>query len=236
MITVRETPYAQAETVLQRSSVQDLECDMPIWFDQLLQNIRDHGSKLLAAAVFTVIGWGVARWRSKRSWARRDFLNRLNFSLNVLQDGKLLIRTLMEKKSEDVFLNQSAVERVLASAKLTTAKNPFLPLPQADYWYFLNQVLNELAEKFATSSLKRDLNLSVTSARYLICLTSESAGEIRTRKVRAMIIRKDQLLTLPTEKPIFESEHHITRWETLHLMKEAYQKQPHLFLEMELGV
>jgi hypothetical protein len=142
----------------------------------------------------------------------------------------------MEKSCEDVFLNQSATERVLASAKQTTAANPILPLPKVDYWYYLNQILNELAEKFATGPLKNDLKLPVTSARYLICLTSESAGDIRTRKIRAMIIRKEQLMNLPETTPQFESSHHITRWETLQRMKAAYEKDPYLFLEMELGV
>ena len=209
---------------------------MQQWIEQLLQQIRDHGTKLLAAAVFTILGWGVGRWRARRAWQRRDFLNRLNFSLNILQEGKLLIRTLMEKSCEDVFLNQSATERVLASAKQTTATNPILPLPKVDYWYYLNQILNELAEKFATGPLKRDLKLPVTSALYLICLTSESAGDIRTRKIRAMIIRKEQLMNLPETTPQFESSHHLTRWETLQRMKAAYEKEPHLFLEMELGV
>jgi len=209
---------------------------MPPWIEELLQNIRDHGSKLLAAAVFTFVGWGVGRWRARQSWQKRDFLHRLNFSLNLLQDGHLLIRTLMEKACEDVFLNRSATEQVLASAKQTTAANPFLPLPQVDYWYYLNQILNELAEKFATGQLKRDLKLPVTSATYLICLTSESAGEIRTRKIRAMLIRKDQLLNLPEAVPQFERPHHITRWETLQRMRAAYQKDPYLFLEMELSV
>ncbi len=206
------------------------------WIEQLLQQIRDHGTKLLAAAVFTVIGWGVGRWRARRAWQKRDFLNRLNFSLNIIHDGRLWIRTLMEKSCEDVFLNQSASERVLSSAKQTTATNPFLPLPKADYWYYLNQVLNELAEKFATGQLKRDLKLPVTSAPYLICLTSESAGEIRTRKIRAMIIRKDQLMSLAEATPLLESPHHITRWETLQRMKAAYLRDPYLFLEMELSV
>lgn len=209
---------------------------MPVWLEQWGGHVRDHGSKLLAAAVFTVIGWGIGRWRAKRAWRNRDFLNRLNFSLNLLVDGKLLIRTLMEKSCEEVLLNQSAVEAVLASAKRTTAANPLLPLPRDDTWYFLNQVLNELAEKFATAPLKRDLKLPVTTATYLVCLTSESAGEIRTRKIRAMIIRKDQLQSLPAETPQFESSHHITRWETLRIMQTKYANEPHLFLELELGI
>lgn len=209
---------------------------MPPILEQLLQNIRDHGSKLLAAAVFTFLGWGVGRWRARRAWQRRDFLQRLNFSLNIIENGHLVIRTLMEKPCEEVFMNQSAVEQVLAAAKQTTAANPFLPLPKEEYWFFLNQILNELSEKFAEGPLKRDLKLPVTSARYLICLTSESAGEIRTRKVRAMLIRKDQLVNFPEKAPEFERPHHSTRWETLQKMQIAFEKEPHLFLEMELAV
>lgn len=209
---------------------------MPVWLEQWIGHVRDHGSKLLAAAVFTVIGWGIGRWRAKRAWRNRDFLNRLNFSLNLLVDGKLLIRTLMEKSCDEVFLNQSATEAVLASAKRTTAENPLLPLPKDDTWYFLNQILNELAEKFAAAPLKRDLKLPVTTAIYLVCLTSESAGAIRTHKIRAMIIRKDQLLSLPQETPQFESPHHITRWETLRIMQAKYTSEPQQFLELELGI
>jgi hypothetical protein len=209
---------------------------MPPILEELLQHIRDHGSKLTVAALFTFLGWGVGRWRARRAWQKRDFLNRLNFTLNIIEDGRLVIRTLMEKPCDEVFMNQSAVEQVLIAARQTSAESPFLPLAKEDYWFYLNQILNELSEKFAEGALKRDLKLPVTSARYLISLTSESVGEIRTRKIRAMLIRKDQLINFPDKTPEFERPHHSTRWDTLQKMKVAYEKTPHLFLEMELSV
>lgn len=209
---------------------------MPPIFAELMQQIRDHSSKLMVAALFTFLGWAIGRWRARRAWQSRDFLHRLNFTLNIIDNGRLVIRTLMEKPCEDVFMNKAAVDQVLAAAKQTTAASPFLPLAKEDYWFFLNQLLNELSEKFAEGALKRDLKLPVTSARYLISLTSESAGEIRTRKIRAMLIRKDHLVSLPETPPEFERPHHSTRWDTLQKMKVAYEKTPHLFLEVELSV
>ena len=209
---------------------------MPPIFEELFQQVRDHSSKLTVAALFTFLGWGIGRWRARRAWLKRDFLHRLNFTLNIIEDGRLVIRTLMEKPCDEIFMNKSAVDQVLAAAKQTTAASPFLPLTQEDYWFYLNQILNELSEKFAEGALKRDLKLPVTSARYLISLTSESVGEIRTRKIRAMLIRKDHLVSLPETAPEFERPHHSTRWDTLQKMKVAYEKTPHLFLEMELSV
>jgi hypothetical protein len=209
---------------------------MPSILEELLQHIREHSSKLTVAALFAFLGLAIGRWRARRAWQKRDFLNRLNFTLNIIEDGRLTIRTLMEKPCEDVFMNQAAVEQVLAAARQTTAVSPFLPLAQEDYWFYLNQILNELSEKFAEGALKRDLKLPVTSARYLISLTSESVGEIRTRKIRAMLIRKDHLVNLAEAAPEFERPHHSTRWDTLQKMKVAYEKTPYLFLEMELSV
>ena len=72
---------------------------------QLLETIRDfardNSMKLISAALFTLFGWMFGRWRATRSWKRREFFNRLNISLNTIHDGKLLIRTVLEKTCEN---------------------------------------------------------------------------------------------------------------------------------------
>ncbi|MEJ7596025.1 MAG: hypothetical protein WKF77_31330 [Planctomycetaceae bacterium] len=50
----------------------------------------------------------IGRWRAAQSWQKREFFNRLNISLNSLHDGKLLIRTVLEKTCEDILLNKVA--------------------------------------------------------------------------------------------------------------------------------
>jgi hypothetical protein len=204
--------------------------------ETLLINLREHGIKYLLTAAFGAVAWWLGNRRARAKWRRREFSDRLNVSLNILVDGKLLIRTLMEKSCGEVFLNSAAVDAMLAASRQTTAADPILPLPKEDYWYFLNAVLNEVSEKFAEGQIRRDLGLPITRGEYVLCLTYESAGQLKTRKVRAMVIRKDALLSLPTEPPKFNSEHHITRWETLHKMKAAYAATPERFIAVEICV
>jgi hypothetical protein len=70
----------------------------------------------------------------------------------------------------------------------------------------------------------------------VMCLTSESAGEVRTRKIRAMMIQKDLLLNLPKDEPKFENPTHATRWKTLQYLAAQFQKTPYKFREVEICV
>lgn len=209
---------------------------MPQLFESISELIRDHWIKFLSAAAFTVIGWLIGRWRAAQSWKKREFFNRLNISLNSLTDGKLLIRTVLEKTCEDIFLNKVAVERLIKAAQLTTKENPFVPIAKEDRWFYLNAVLNELSETFAEGLFRREAGKPHDCLRCLICLTNECDGEVRTRKVRAMVIRKDSLLNLPKEQPAFESPNHAIRWKTLQQMQKAFLADPANFLEVEIVV
>lgn len=198
--------------------------------------ITDHWVKFVTAAAFTVMGWLVARWRADREWKKREFFNRLNISLNSISDGTLRIRTISEKPCSDIFLNRVAVDRLISSAQKTEKDQPLIPIAQADSWFYLNSVLNELSEQFAEGLLRREAGLPHKAVRYLICLTNECDGDIRTRKIRAMVIQKDLLLTLPEEQPGLESPNHSIRWKTLKQMQTRYAEQPWQFLEAEVVV
>jgi len=204
--------------------------------ETILTHLRDRGLQWIIALAITSLGGLVAWWKARQTWRRREFLDRINVSLNLLVDGKLLIRTLLEKSCQEIFLNTMAVKEVMKASTRTTATDPLLPLSQEDYWYYLNAVLNEVGEKFSVGQIRRDLGEPVRLGTYLISLTFECAGEMKTRKIRAMVIRKDLLTGLPEEVPQFNSPHHITRWKTLHQMKAAYAQTPWKFIEMELCV
>jgi hypothetical protein len=206
-------------------------------FDFIRDVIAGHWVKFLTGLGFMAVGWWIGKRRARAEWRKKQFYDRLNVSLNILKPGEpLLIRTLVEKSCEEIFLNKVAVETVIDAARRTTERNPILPLPKHDYWYYLNAVLNEMAEKFSVGELKRDLGQPVTTGRYLICLTSEAAGAIRTRKIRAMTVRKDVLLNLPAEPPPFERPWHSNRWDTLKALAEEYKRDPEQFMEVELSV
>ena len=200
------------------------------------QMIEDHWVKFVTATAFAAVGWLIAWWRADRNWRKREFFNRINFSLNTIHNGTLLIRTLSEKSCSEVFLNDVAVERLTKIAQKTTEANPILPISKDDAWYYLNSVLNEMSEQFSVGLLKRDMGESVTSHSYLICLTNECDGAVRTRKIRVMVIRKDVLEGLPDEPVNLERPYHGIRWRTLKHMQTAWKSDPWNFLELELSV
>jgi len=201
-----------------------------------LEFLREHWHQLLISIVSIVFGAWVGKRRAKRDWARKEFLDRINFSLNSVVDGTLNIRTLIEKNTSEVFLNKVATELISSAAGRTGADSALLSLPKEERWFLLNAVLNELSEKFSEGFLRRDLQLPVRSAIYLVCLTYESAGDLKTRKIRVMIVRKDFLTALPAEPPRFERPHHKTRWQTLHQLAASYAADPDQFLEVELAL
>lgn len=202
--------------------------------DALLDRLDGHWAQLVTAAAFMLVGWFFGQRRAKSDWRKKEFLHRLNISLTTLSEGTLRIRTLLEKSCADVFLNTLAADAIVAAARRTSSADSILPLERDDYWYYLNAVLNELSEKFADGQIRRDMGLPVTVANYLICLTCECDGAMRTRKIRAMVVRRDLLESLPQEAPKFESSSHTTRWRTLQQLAKTWQVEPHKFLSVEL--
>ncbi|WP_437223860.1 hypothetical protein SH661x_003386 [Planctomicrobium sp. SH661] len=200
----------------------------------LLEKFNENWIKIVVAAGFTLIGWFLGHRRAKRDWTRREFFDRINVSLNSIRDGRLRIRTLLEKRCEDVFLNTAAARVVTEAAQRTTAQDPLLKLPQGEDWYYLNSVLNEIAERFATGVMKQDLGGVVQCREYVLCLTCEAAGNLKQKKIRSMLIRKDLIENLPQEPPEFESPHHSTRWQTLQQLAASYAKTPERFMTMEI--
>ena len=209
---------------------------MQDFLNTVRQIVTEHGIKVLTAAAFTVAGLLIGRWRAAQSWKKREFFDRLNVSLNSLHGGKLLIRTVLEKTCEEILLNKVAVERLIKMAQQTTKDHPLIPIPKEDRWFYLNAVLNELSETFAEGLFRREAGKPHDAVRYLICLTNECDGEVRTRKVRAMVMRKDTLLNLPIEPPTLESPNHAIRWKTLQQMQKAYAVDPTNFIEAEIVV
>lgn len=207
---------------------------MTEFLDVLFEKLDDHWVKLVTAAGFMLVGWVLGKRKASKDWDKREFFDRLNISLNIIRDGRLKLRTLNETRCELLFANSKAAQTVIDAAKKTTVDDPLLPLPEKDYWYYLNAVLNELSEQFAQGALREDLGLPVTCAEYVICLTSEADANIRMRKIRALIIRKSLLEALPEKCPKVDREQHQTRWRTLQKLAAAYEKSPHRFLTVEL--
>jgi hypothetical protein len=213
-----------------------MEHNLREFLNVVWDTLHDHWTKFATAALIAAISWYLGRRRARANWGRREFYDRLNISLNAFRDGTLTIRTIAEESCIEVFLNSIAVAALIDASRHTRPEDPLLELPERDYWYYLNSVLNKVAEKFGEGQIRRDMGLPVTTARYVMCLTSESAGEVRTRKIRAMMIQKDLLLNLPKDEPKFENPTHATRWKTLQYLAAQFQKTPYKFREVEICV
>ena len=207
------------------------------WLRTLVEFARAHLSSIigglvaLAAALF-------AWWRARREWKRRQFLHRINFSLNYVEANTLRFRTLRESDIHEVLLNNDhAADLVAKAAARTTLDEPFLDLPRNEAWIVLNSVLNELSEQFAAGFLAASMGLPTHGERYVIGLTCEKDPDVRINKIRVMIIAETLLQRIEGLAGLkFEREHHQIRLKTLARMAQLYrnEKRKHLLLVVEL--
>ena len=200
----------------------------------VLESLRQYWLEIVVWLLLIAVGWAAGQWRARRAWGRREFLGRINISLNSLDGGKLLIRTIVEKPLQEVFINRAAVDKVRSAAGATSEDRPLLVLGAKDRWPVLNCVLNEVSERFAEGHLRRDLGHPVKVESYVLCLTRERSDDVRTNKIRAMLIKKSLLAALPKKPPAFEQPSHHVRFRTLALLAELYHREPDSFVEMEL--
>ncbi|MEM6688171.1 MAG: hypothetical protein AAF664_02010 [Planctomycetota bacterium] len=202
--------------------------------ESLLSYLADNWPELLWIVIAASVASYLAGRRSLTQWRRRDFLGRLNVSLTYLEGETLRIRTILETDAEEIFLNASASTAIVQMAKKTTAENPLIPIPPEDRWFYLNSILNEISERFAHGHLKRAMDASVVEDDFLIALTCERAGKVRTQKIRALLFRRQFLENLPEEAPRYESPNHDTRWQTVQFLAERWTDSPDEFLELRL--
>mgnify|MGYP007073183572 CR=1 FL=1 len=188
--------------------------------------VSEHWLKVLVIIGATVLGWIIKKFVDRRRWYRRQFLSRVNFSLNIVEGGYLRIRTLIEKELKEVLLdNAQAMRIVLKTSRQTTVQDPFVPLPKDEAWLVLISILNELAEKFSAGTLAADMGVPVRKETYVFGLTSEPDPDVRVRKLRVMIIREELLRQIAAGKvpePKYEAPTHNVRWKTLGEMGRRY--------------
>ncbi len=206
--------------------------------------------EIFAAIIVLSVGWSWGHWRAGQAWHKREFKNRLVLSLNCLstvevsdEEGKntskpcLKLRTIFERDIIDVFQSHPMVNLVNKAISKITDQDPLLRFEEKDIWHILNVILNQIAEEFSAGTMKQDMGIEVTTKTYTFCLTYETAGEMRTRKPRIMIIEKEKLSNFPeTEDFVLESELHRARIQTLQYLKKERNNSPHLFRDMEISL
>lgn len=185
-------------------------------------------------------------WKRRREWRRKSFLRQVNFSINVIHDGTLELRTLMEQTARDVWINEHGVSLVVDAAERTTVEQPFLKLQSRDdQGYVLRAVLNVLSERFAENYLARAMGVDTRRQRFLFGVTCEKYGALRTQKLRVLIVTRELLDALfgengTAESVQFEAPTHSDRLITLRVMHRlvhsADASERAMLAEVELGL
>jgi hypothetical protein len=163
----------------------------------LIDFARRYGGGLSLAFTWGAIAWVYLAKRS--DWSRKQFLGQVNFSLNYVVDGRLVMRTLLEVPCQDVWLNDLGVRKVRQAASRTTADQPFVSLSDPKDMDFVHRaVLNVLSEKFADAYLAEAMGLPVRSAVYRFVISMERYADVRTLKLRVLLMAEEDLETLFT--------------------------------------
>lgn len=178
--------------------------------------------------IATWAGIALVYLRRRMAWSRKQFRDQVNFSLNYVANGSLAIRTVMEARALAVWLNEYGVNILLAAAKRTTVDRPFLQLGSQSDMDFVNRaVKNALSERFAAAFIGEALGAGVRSGTFVFGVTYERYDDLRTQKLRVLLIKEQTLSRLfglgcegeklPVTNPLF-----LARLKTLKALHDLY--------------
>ena len=196
------------------------------------------------ALAATWAGFGFVWWRRRAEWHRKEFLGQVNFSLTMF--GKTLeMRTLLERETAAVWPNAHGLGLLRAAARKTTEKQPFIRLKSnVDRDYLHRSVKNALSQVCPAAFVAAALGAPVRRGVFLFALTCERYPEMRTVKVRVLLIEQETLREWCSPggkgEQLDLSQYYKTRLRTLQAMYEmdrvAAAGGDHELGRVELGV
>jgi hypothetical protein len=158
-------------------------------FWKVLDFVRLHVSTV--ALIVTWITIGLVWWRRRANWLRKEFLSQVNFSLNYVVNHGLAIRTLIETTADKVLLNDWGAGMLTRAATRTSEGDPFIRIADPKDRDFIGRaVLNALSERFANAYLAEALSVPVKTGRFCFAITCEKFKDIRTLKIRVLLIEE----------------------------------------------
>src|SRR5260370_35953013 len=143
----------------------------------------------MVGLILTWVGIVLVYARKRTAWKQKSFLNQVNFSLNYIENGQLCLRTLLEVSAAEVWLTDEGNKKVFNAAAQTRHDQPFIHLDDREDMDFIKRaVLNVLSERFAEAFLARSMNLPIQTAKYCFAITFENFPDMRTRKIRELLM------------------------------------------------
>jgi hypothetical protein len=159
--------------------------------DQIHEFLKPFYSYIALAVTWAGLGW--AWWRRKRAWRNKEFLGQVNFTLNLFADT-LQMRTLLELDTDKVWPNTYGVGLLRRAAQRTTLADPFIRLADpADRDYLHRAVKNALSALCAEAFISAAAGGQSKRATFLFAITCERYPEMRTIKLRVLLIEQHAL-------------------------------------------
>lgn len=165
-------------------------------------------------------------------YRKRQFLDHITYSCNTLlcEDDTytLQIRTPEVLPVSDLLpVNTVFSLKLLLAIRRCTSDNPFIIMSDRDMDVLQPCIINGLSRIFAEGIMANAQGRVVEKTIFLIAITFEKYGAIRSRKIRVMIATANQLQQISKQEfrgaVRFEEEHHSDRMRTLYAMAERYQ-------------
>lgn len=158
----------------------------------VLDFLKQNGAVL--ALALTWAGFGLAWWRRRSQFRRKEFLTQVNFSLNLFGET-LMMRTLVERMAADVWPNAHGLTLLDRAARRTTDPDPFVRLTnKEDREYVHRAIKNALSQLCPQAFVAAALGHPVRRGVFLFALTCERYEEgMRTIKLRVILVEQTTL-------------------------------------------
>ncbi len=164
---------------------------------ETLNAVLDFLKRNLSAVVLALTWAGLlfAWWRTRSQWRNREFLSRVNFSLNVFDGVTLAMRTLLEVETSAVWPNAHGLRLIGSACRYTTNEDPFLKLTHPDDREYMHRaVKNAVSQLCSGAFVAAAVGAPVKTGTFLFAVTCERYEEgMRTIKIRVLLVEQDTL-------------------------------------------
>ncbi len=140
---------------------------------------------------------GVVWWLARRELLGKAFFGRVTFSYIAFEgegSATIVLNTLLDERLSEVWLDNRVLRRsILRAAHRCDEKNPFVVLPPEEMYHVKSGVRHQLSERFSDGVIDAASGFPVKKSELLTCLCFTPSDSTGVRKLRALVIRPDDL-------------------------------------------
>lgn len=166
-------------------------------------------------------------------YRKKRFLDHITYSLNYFEEGtkgkkKLILRTLQVLPKEDLLPSNFLFKlKMFKAIRNCSEEDPFIKMDQKAMNILMPAIINGISSLFGADILQNQKGHP--QKQFLLAVTCEKYGDIKSQKIRVMIIDPKELDGMSFKDTLrdytFEDPSHKDRIRTLLVMKLHRQNQ-----------